>query len=375
MRAQTLPAIHGGESIDGSSLMAIHGPLVAGDARKGCPHAPSRGALVVPVGVVDYVAVIEPRMPATIPLRRGGNGDIPGRVAAVEIPELSPLVAMMFAGLAGLVVGSFLNVVAHRLPIMMERAWRQQCADLARQPPAALPAAEIAFNLWMPRSACPDCGAAIAVRHNIPLLSYAILRGRCTQCGAGISPRYPVVEAVGGGLSLVIVWVLGPTWQAAAALPFAWTLLVLSVIDLERQQLPDALTLPLLWGGLLLSLVRVDGGVLFTDVGSSVIGAAGGYLILWTVYHAFKLITGKEGMGYGDFKLLAALGAWLGWQSLPLIVLLSAATGAIVGIAGVMLLGRSRHVPIPFGPFLAAAGLVTLLWGEALMGRYVQWFL
>ena len=282
---------------------------------------------------------------------------------------------MMFAGLAGLVVGSFLNVVAHRLPIMMERAWRQQCAELDRQLPADLLPAGIAFNLWMPRSACPDCGAAIAVRHNIPLLSYAMLRGRCARCGAGISPRYPVVEAVAGGLGLVIVWVLGPTWQAAAALPLAWTLLALSVIDLERQQLPDALTLPLLWGGLLLSLVRVDGGVLFTDVGSSVVGAAAGYLVLWTVYQVFKLVTGKEGLGYGDFKLFAALGAWLGWQSLPLIVLLSAATGAIVGIAGVMLLGRSRHLPIPFGPFLAAAGLVSLLWGEALMGRYVQWLL
>lgn len=282
---------------------------------------------------------------------------------------------MVFAGLAGLVVGSFLNVVAHRLPIMMERAWRQQCAELARQSPVDLPAAETAFNLWMPRSACPGCGSAIAVRHNIPLLGFAMLRGRCARCGAGISPRYPVVEAVGGGLGLVIVWVLGPTWQAAAALPLAWTLLALSVIDLERQQLPDALTLPLLWGGLLLSLVRVDGGVLFTDAGSSVIGAAAGYLVLWTVYQVFKLVTGKQGMGYGDFKLLAALGAWLGWQSLPLIVLLSAATGAIVGIAGVMLLGRSRHLPIPFGPFLAAAGLVTLLWGEALMSRYVQWFL
>ena len=282
---------------------------------------------------------------------------------------------MVFAGLAGLVVGSFLNVVAHRLPIMMVRAWRQQCADLDRQPPAGLPPAGTAFNLWMPRSACPDCGAAIAVRHNIPLLGFAMLRGRCARCGSGISPRYPALEAAAGGLSVVIVWVLGPTWQAAAALPLAWTLLALSVIDLERQQLPDALTLPLLWSGLLLSLIRVGGDVLFTDVGSSVIGAAAGYLVLWTVYQVFKLVTGKEGMGYGDFKLLAALGAWLGWQALPLIVLLSAATGAIVGIAGVTLLGRSRHVPIPFGPFLAAAGLVTLLRGEALMDRYAQWFL
>ena len=293
----------------------------------------------------------------------------------MEIPELSPWLAMTFAGLTGLVVGSFLNVIAHRLPIMMERAWRRQCAELAREPAPSMPAADTAFNLWMPRSSCPGCGAAIAVRHNIPVLGYAMLRGLCARCGTGISLRYPLVEAAGAVLAVLVVWVLGPTWQAAAALPFAWTLLALSVIDLERQQLPDALTLPLLWGGLLLSLIRIDGVVVFTDASSSVIGAAAGYLVLWAVFHAFRLFTGKEGMGYGDFKLLAALGAWLGWQSLPLIILLSASTGAVVGIAGVLFLGRSRHVPIPFGPFLAAAGMVTLLWGEALAGRYVQWFL
>ena len=293
----------------------------------------------------------------------------------MEFPELSPWVAMTFAGLAGLVVGSFLNVVAHRLPIMMERAWRRQCAELAREPAASMPVPDAAYNLWMPRSSCPGCGAAIAVRHNVPLLGYAMLRGRCARCGAGISLRYPLVEAAGAALAVLVVWVLGPTWQAVAALPFAWTLLALSVIDLERQQLPDALTLPLLWGGLLLSLIRIDGGVVFTDASSSVIGAAAGYLVLWAVFQAFRLGTGKEGMGYGDFKLLAALGAWLGWQSMPLIILLSAGTGAVVGIAGVLLLGRSRHVPIPFGPFLAAAGMVALLWGDALTDRYVQWFL
>lgn len=282
---------------------------------------------------------------------------------------------MTFAGLTGLVVGSFLNVVAHRLPIMMERAWRRQCAELAREPAPSMPVPDAAYNLWMPRSSCPGCGAAIAVRHNVPLLGYAMLRGRCAGCGARISRRYPLVEAAGAALAVLVVWVLGPTWQAAAALPFAWTLLALSVIDLERQQLPDALTLPLLWGGLLLSLIRIDGGVVFTDVSSGVIGAAAGYLVLWTVFQAFRLVTGKEGMGYGDFKLLAALGAWLGWQSMPLIILLSAGTGAAVGIAGVLLLGRSRHVPIPFGPFLAAAGMVALLWGDALADRYVQWFL
>lgn len=282
---------------------------------------------------------------------------------------------MTFAGLAGLVVGSFLNVVAHRLPIMIERAWRRQCAELAREPAPSMPASDTAFNLWIPRSSCPGCGAAIAVRHNIPLLGYALLRGRCACCGAGISLRYPLVEAAGAIFAALVVWVFGPTWQAAAALPLAWTLLALSVIDLERQQLPDALTLPLLWGGLLLSLIRIDGGVVFTNLSSSVIGAAAGYLILWAVFQVFRLVTGKQGMGYGDFKLLAALGAWLGWQSLPLIILLSAGTGAVVGIAGILLLGRSRHVPIPFGPFLAAAGMVALLWGDALADQYVQWFL
>ena len=287
----------------------------------------------------------------------------------MEIVEPTPWVALLIAGLAGLIAGSFLNVVAYRLPIMMERTWRQQVDGRARQPQPELPPQRTAFNLWMPRSACPRCGAAIAVRHNIPLLSYAWLRGRCAHCGAAIPLRYPVIEAAGATLGMAIVWVLGPTWQAAAAMPLAWSLLVLSAIDLERQLLPDSVTLPLMWGGLLISLVRVDGEVVFTDTGSSVAGAAAGYLILWTVYQAFRLVTGKEGMGYGDFKLLAALGAWLGWQALPLILFLSAAVGAAVGLVGVLLLGRSRHLPIPFGPFLAGAGLVTLLWGQVLADR------
>ncbi len=285
---------------------------------------------------------------------------------------LTSSAAVSIAGLAGLVVGSFLNVVAHRMPIMMERSWRQQCAEVARQPDPDVPPPRAVYNLWRPRSACPDCGAALAIRHNIPLLSYAVLRGQCANCGTSISPRYPLVEAASCALSAVVVGVLGPTWQAAAALPLVWTLLALAVIDFERKQLPDALTLPLLWGGLMLSLVEVNGVELLTDVNSSAIGAAAGYLILWSVYWVFRWITGREGMGYGDFKLLAALGAWLGWQSLPLIIFLSAATGACVGIAGVLLMGRSRTVPIPFGPYLAAAGLVALLWGETLMELYAQ---
>ena len=296
-------------------------------------------------------------------------------MGTVELVELSSWAAVTLAGLAGLVAGSFLNVVAHRLPIMMERAWREQCAEMPRQPSPGMPAAGTAFNLWTPRSACPGCGTSLGIRHNIPLLSYAVLRGRCAYCKAGISLRYPVVEAAGCALGALIVWVLGPTWQAAAALPLAWTLLALTVIDLERQQLPDALTLPLMWAGLLLSVVQVNGGELFTDVRSSLIGTVAGYLSLWSVYQVFRLVTGKEGMGYGDFKLLAALGAWLGWQALPLIILLSAAGGASLGIAGVLLLGRSRHVPIPFGPYLAAAGLIALLWGETLVDRYARLFL
>ena len=290
----------------------------------------------------------------------------------MELFELSPWTAIAIAGVVGLIVGSFLNVVAYRMPIMMERTWREQCADLAQSAVRDLPPRGRAFNLWTPRSACPDCGNTLAVRHNIPVLSYVLLRGRCAYCGAGISVRYPAMEAAGCALSVVVVWTLGPTWQAAAALPLTWTLLALSVIDLEHRQLPDGLTLPLVWCGLVLSLVQVDGGDLFTDARSSVTGAAAGYLSLWSVYRVFKLMTGKEGMGYGDFKLLAALGAWLGWQLLPLIILLSAAAGAAAGIAGVVLLGRSRNTPIPFGPYLAAAGLIALLWGEELIDRYAR---
>ncbi len=290
----------------------------------------------------------------------------------MELFEIFPGAAFVFAGLFGLVVGSFLNVVAYRVPIMLERAWREQCTELQNEPVSAPPHEGETFNLWTPRSACPGCGTVVAAHHNIPVASYLFLKGRCAHCDTRISPRYPLVEAAAGALGVVVVWVLGPTWQAVAALVFTWTLLALTVIDIDRQLLPDSLTLPLMWSGLLLSLLSVGGGVLFTDVRSSLIGAAAGYLSLWSVYQLFKLVTGKEGMGYGDFKLLAALGAWLGWQLLPLIILLSAAVGAIVGIAGIVVLGRSRQLPIPFGPYLAAAGWVALLWGEPLLTQYGQ---
>jgi leader peptidase (prepilin peptidase)/N-methyltransferase len=288
----------------------------------------------------------------------------------VEIFEAWPLALLVVAGLAGLAVGSFLNVVAYRIPIMMERAWRAQCEELKTQPftPPAHVAEGKRFDLWWPPSTCPGCGHAIAAQHNVPVIGFLLLRGRCASCGARISARYPIVEAFAALLGLTTAFVLGPTWQTVAALGFAWTLLALTLIDLDHKLLPDSLTLPLLWAGL---LVNVPG--LFTTLTSSVLGAAAGYLALWSVYKLFKLITGKEGMGYGDFKLLAAIGAWLGWQLLPVVILLSAVVGSVVGLALIAFGGRSSQTAIPFGPYLAAAGFIALLWGERLVQLYQAW--
>ncbi|HEX9877515.1 MAG TPA: A24 family peptidase [Gammaproteobacteria bacterium] len=293
-----------------------------------------------------------------------------------EFLELYPGVLFIAVGLMGLLVGSFLNVVAYRLPIMMERAWRRQCAELAAEQLKEPPHAEEgqAFDLWRPRSGCPSCGASVAAYDNVPLVSYLSLRGRCRHCGATISARYPLVEAGAALLGLAVVSVFGPSWQTLILLPVTWTLLALSLIDIDRQYLPDSLTLPLLWAGLLVAALSGAGEPLFTDLNSAVIGAAAGYLSLWSVYQLFKLATGKEGMGYGDFKLLAALGAWLGWQLLPLVILLSAAVGALLGGALLALGGKSRQTPIPFGPYLAAAGWITLLWGGELTRWYVEAF-
>jgi leader peptidase (prepilin peptidase)/N-methyltransferase len=291
----------------------------------------------------------------------------------VEIFEAFPAALFLVAGLVGLLIGSFLNVVAYRVPIMMGRAWREQCAALQDEDlPEPAHAVGKPFNLVKPDSACPGCGGAVAAYHNIPIISYLLLRGRCAHCGTGISARYPLIEGLTAVLSLIVAWVFGPSWQLLFALPITWTLLALAVIDIDHKLLPDSMTLPLMWAGLLVSLFRSDDGVIFTDVTSSVIGAAAGYLALWSVYQAFKLVTGKEGMGYGDFKLLAALGAWLGWQLLPLVIMLSAAVGAIIGTAMIALGGTSRETPIPFGPYLAAAGWIALLWGEQLTGMYLQ---
>lgn len=268
------------------------------------------------------------------------------------------------AGLLGLCIGSFLNVLIHRLPKMMEQEWHSQCAELRGEIPST---AAKSLSLSHPRSRCPDCGHPISALENIPLISYLlILKGRCAGCGGKISPRYPLVEALTGLLSAYVVWHFGPTPQAAGALLLAWALIALTFIDFDTQLLPDSITLPLLWLGLLFNLCQT-----YTNLDAAVIGAIAGYLSLWSVFWLFKLATGKEGMGYGDFKLLAALGAWLGWTMLPAIILLSSLVGAIVGISLIVFARRGRNVPIPFGPYLATAGLIVLLWGKPLVQNYL----
>ncbi len=280
-----------------------------------------------------------------------------------QLFKAEPLVFTIACGLLGLVVGSFLNVVIHRLPRMMERDWHAQCAELNGQSPEPVPR----YNLLVPRSACPHCGHAIGAAENIPVLSYLLLRGKCKGCGAAISPRYPIVEAVSGILSAYTAWHFGFGIAAFAALMFIWALIALTCIDFDTQLLPDDITLPLLWLGLLFNLNGV-----YTSLPNAVIGAAAGYLCLWSVYWAFKLTTGKEGMGYGDFKLLAVIGAWLGWPLLPLVILLSSLVGAVVGIALILFAKHGRNIPIPFGPYLAGGGLIALFWGQALTQSYLQ---
>ncbi|MBK6803650.1 MAG: prepilin peptidase [Betaproteobacteria bacterium] len=276
---------------------------------------------------------------------------------------LDPAVALPAAAVIGLCVGSFLNVVIHRLPKMMERGWADQCAELAGREPEAKPR----YDLVVPRSACPACGHAITAIENVPVVSWLALRGRCRACKAPISPRYPVVELVAGALAVAAVWQFGAGWKGLAACAFLWTLLALAFIDADTQLLPDDLTLPLLWGGLVANLFG-----LFVPLASAVIGAIAGYLVLWAVYWLFKLVRGKEGMGYGDFKLLAALGAWLGWPMLPQIVLVSSVLGAVGGILMIVLEGRDKAVPLPYGPWLAGAGAVALFFGPAINAMYLR---
>lgn len=259
-------------------------------------------------------------------------------------------------------VGSFLNVVIHRLPRMMEREWAAQCAELQGEAIPETPR----YDLATPRSACPQCGHHISAIENIPLLSYLALRGRCRQCSARISIRYPLVEALTGILSAYVAWHFGPTLPAIGALFLCWTLIGLTFIDLDTQLLPDSMTQPLLWAGLLLNLNNT-----FVPLPTALIGAVAGYLSLWSVYWLFKLLTGKEGMGYGDFKLLAAIGAWLGWQMLPAVILLSSVVGSIVGLTLILMKQQGRSQPIPFGPYLAGGGIAALLWGPALTHAYL----
>ena len=285
----------------------------------------------------------------------------------------SPLLFVIAVFVLALLVGSFLNVVIHRLPLMMERAWREQCEELSSSPAPALP--EGRFDLVVPRSRCPGCGHRITAMQNIPVISYLALGGKCAGCGKKISARYPAVEVVTALLSAVVAWRFGFGWESAAAIGMTWTLVAISMIDVDTQYIYDSVVLPLLWAGLTLSLFHpVEGaGTLFIDPASAIVGALAGYLSLWSVYHLFRLLTGKEGMGYGDFKLLAALGAWLGWKALPLIILMSAVVGAVTGIVMIATRLQERSQPIPFGPYLAAAGWIAMLWGRDIVNWYLDY--
>jgi leader peptidase (prepilin peptidase) / N-methyltransferase len=270
--------------------------------------------------------------------------------------------AVVVAAVVGLCVGSFLNVVVHRLPRMLERDWQLQCAELRGESPSSAER----YNLAVPRSACPSCGHGITALENVPVLSWLVLRGKCSSCGTRISPRYPIVELLGGAVAAYAVWRLGPSWKALAACVFLWMLIALTFIDFDTQLLPDDLTLPLLWAGLAANLFD-----LFVPLKTAVIGAIAGYLSLWAVYWVFRIIRGKEGMGHGDFKLLAALGAWLGWQMLPLIILLSSVVGAAIGLALLVFKGRDHDIPLAFGPYLAIAGAIALFFGDAILKAYL----
>lgn len=280
--------------------------------------------------------------------------------------EHNPVLLYCVTALLSLPIGSFLNVVIYRLPKMLDYDWRLEYAELTEKDDAAPKGRRM--SLVHPPSQCRHCGHRIRPLENIPLLSYLFLRGRCSACQESIGLRYPVVEALTCVLSVLVVWRFGIGWESASALILTWGLIALSGIDLDTRLLPDTLTLPLLWLGLLVSL-----GGWFSDSRSAILGAALGYLFLWGVFQLFRLLTGKEGMGFGDFKLFALFGAWLGWQYLPQVLLLSACAGAVTGVALILLKGRNSRIPIPFGPFLAAAGWIGLMWGGAINSAYLQW--
>lgn len=284
----------------------------------------------------------------------------------------SPVAFISISLILGLIVGSFLNVVIYRLPVMLQREWRSQCEEyLQSESETGAPQEKEEkyerFNLSTPASTCPHCQHKIKPWENIPVVSYLFLLGRCSQCKARISLRYPIIELICGLMTAFIAWHFGFGWQALAAMVLTWTLISLSMIDYDTQLLPDNITLPVLWLGI---LININGT--FTNLESSVIGAITGYLSLWSIYQIHHALTGKEGMGFGDFKLLALLGAWLGWQSLLMIVLLSSLVGAVVGISLILVMGRDRQLPIPFGPYLAAAGWISLVWGQDIMLSYMN---
>jgi leader peptidase (prepilin peptidase)/N-methyltransferase len=283
----------------------------------------------------------------------------------LEVLQKSPAALMFATTLLGLCVGSLLNVVIHRLPKMMEAQWREECAALDGR---ELPPAE-AYNLFTPRSACPQCKAPITALQNVPVVSWLALRGKCASCRTPISARYPMVEVLGGMLAILVTWRFGYSAALAFGLVYVWVMLALTFIDLDTQLLPDDLTLPLLWIGLIANAFGV-----FTDLRSAVLGAAGGYMILWSVYWAFRLIAKKEGMGFGDFKLLAAIGAWTGWQVLPVAIIVSAGLGAVIGSLVLWLAKKGADTRIPFGPYLALGGIVALLWGREAVTAWVGRF-
>jgi leader peptidase (prepilin peptidase) / N-methyltransferase len=278
------------------------------------------------------------------------------------MPDIIVPLGLLCVGLLclGLVVGSFLNVVIYRLPLMMERRWRQDCCELLE---VEQEKQEAPLNLATPNSHCPKCKAAIKPWQNIPVLSYLFLRGKCANCAAPISARYPMLELVTGLMTLALACRFDLSLALLGAALFTWALIALTMIDVDHQLLPDDITLPLLWLGLLFNLDST-----YASIADAVLGAIVGYLSLWSIYHVFKLVTGKEGMGYGDFKLLAALGAWLGWQMLPEVILMSSLVGAICGLALMLVKRRGREIPIPFGPYLAVAGWLALLWGDGTYG-------
>lgn len=292
----------------------------------------------------------------------------------LDLLALSPVLTIVLAALLGLLVGSFLNVVIYRLPLMLQREWHGQCCEYLQLDANKIGSAPAVsehkvFNLMKPDSHCPVCKKPVRPWQNIPVISYLLLGGKCSECKTVIHWRYPVVELATAALSAVVAWHFGATWSCVAALLFTWCLIAATVIDIDHQLLPDNITLPLLWLGLILAMTPYGTGVSVTD---AVIGAAAGYLSLWSIYQIFKLLTGREGMGYGDFKLLAAIGAWLGWQKLLTVVILSSMAGAMLGIGMAIFAGRDKNIPMSFGPYLAISGFIALIWGNVIADWYLN---